>query len=235
MVNGHFSRCTFLVTSNLGDCSCESSRYLWALIIAIIIFAGELAGGYWTGSLALFSDAWHVLGDGTGIFIALIASIIARKAPARGKKIKAWATQTSAALLVGAIIMIFFGAIDRLLSPPEIHAEWMTLIAFVGMIGNIIQHLILKAGGGVRDALHSVTSTHVLTDAAQSAGVVVGGMMIWKTGWMWIDPALSIVIAGILSWWVVQFLRTGEFGHAHNDDGSCEREHHHDHHDHHHH
>lgn len=235
VVNGHFSRCTFLVTSNLGDCSCESSRYLWALIIGIIIFVGEIFGGYLTGSLALLSDAWHVFGDMAGLLIAFVAAVVARKIPAKGKQVKVWATQASAALLVGAIIMIVVGALDRLLSPSDIHAEWMVAIAFVGMVGNIIQRLMLNIGAGKRDALHMVTSAHTVTDAAQSAAIVIGGAVIWKTGWVWIDPALSIVIAGILCWWVVQFLRTGELGHTHSHDGSCEHEHTHRPHDHHHH
>lgn len=231
MVNGHFSRCGFLSTDNLSDCSCEATRYRWALIVAVIIFTGELFGGWWTGSLALLSDAWHVFSDAAGLWVALIASVAARKIQSHGKKIRAWATQISAALLVGAIIMIVVGAFDRLLSSAEIRTEWMVFIAFIGMIGNIVQHYLLEtAGEDGRDALHAITSTHVIADATQSAVVVIGGVVIWKTGWVWIDPVLSLGIAIVLSWWVVKTLRTGELGHSHA--GNCGDAHHH--HDHHH-
>jgi len=227
VVNGHFSRCNFLISSDLEDCSCESSRYLWAFVIAIIIFLGELFGGFLTGSLALLSDAWHTFGDGVTYGIAFVASITAQRMPQRGGKIKTLATQVSAALLVGAIIVIFIGALERLLHPSEIHSEWMMYVALAGLLGNISQHLVLKAGGGVRDALHKITSLHVIQDMSVSAGVVVGGVLIRETGWLWIDPALSLVIAAFLSRQVITFFRTGEFGHAHNE--GCSHPHHHDH------
>ena len=177
-----------------------------ALLLALILTAGfavvEALGGWWAGSLALLSDAGHMLSDALALGLAAFAVQLARRPPsARHSYGLARAEVLAAAfnglLMLAVIIAITVESVARLLRPTPVAGGAVMLIAGVGLLVNVGAAAILaRAGEGlnVRAAL-----LHVLGDLLGSVAALTAGAVIWFTGWLPADPLLSLAVAlGIL-------------------------------------
>jgi len=176
-----------------------------AFALALAITGGyalvELAGGLSTGSLALMSDAGHMFSDALALGLAASAAKLAQR-PAGHRHTYGWARAEvigalfNSLLMLAIILMLVVEAVARLQSPKPVAAAGMILIATVGMLVNIAVAWIMSRGEitlGVRAAL-----IHVVGDLVSSLAAVVAGTVIYVTGWLPIDPILSLGIAALI-------------------------------------
>jgi cobalt-zinc-cadmium efflux system protein len=168
-----------------------------AIIITLLFFGVEVAGGYLSDSLSLISDAVHMLGDLFALLLSLAAVLLARQLPTRARTYGYHRAEVLAAFVNGLVLVavtagILVAAYDRFRSPPEIEAPIMLGVAAIGLVANlvVITRLHGHGGLGVRSAL-----LHVVGDTLSSAAVVGAGLLIFFTGYDIIDPVLSVLIA----------------------------------------
>ena len=178
-------------------------RLRLAFILTAVVLLVEIAGGLWAHSLALLSDAGHVVTDLLVLALSSFAlSQVQRPATARrsfGYHRVGILVALLNAVLLGAIVLgIVIEAVRRLQNPGEIRGGVMAAAAVLGLaISLLIARLLRPLGGDltVRSAL-----THIWGDAWASAGIVVAGLLIALTGWLAIDPLLSLAIAALIAW-----------------------------------
>ncbi|MEI8070633.1 MAG: cation diffusion facilitator family transporter [Planctomycetota bacterium] len=168
-----------------------------ALFVGLEVVAGSLAG-----SLALLADAGHNAGDVVGLLLAWGASTLARRPPTRRytwgfRRSTIYAAFGNAVMLLAACGAILWEAVHRLKSPEPVLGATMIAVAAVGVVINTLTALLFLQGRS-SDANLRGAFLHMAADAAVSAGVVVAGVAIVLTGWAWIDPAMSIVVAMVI-------------------------------------
>ncbi len=172
-----------------------------SLTITLVIFTGELIGGIWSGSLALISDAGHVLTDAFALALSLLALLImGRQSDYRATfgyhRIGILAAVINGVSLVIIALFIFFEAYKRLSNPVQINSPVMVSVAIAGLGGNLLMTLMLK---GHREDLNIRSAwLHVLGDTLSSVGVIIAGIVIAFTGWTMIDPIMSVLIGFII-------------------------------------
>ena len=182
----------------------------FAIALTSVILVGELIGGWWTGSLALLSDAGHVFGDVLALGLALVAFRLSLSAPTRAHTFGLHRMEVFAALinslLLGLVsVFIFFAAYARLFAPPEVKGGWMLIIGVIGLIVNAIVLGRLSGHGG--DINLRGAYLHVLGDLLASVGVVIAAALIALTGHHVIDPIISVAIGLLI---LVSGLRLGQ-------------------------
>jgi cobalt-zinc-cadmium efflux system protein len=176
------------------------------MLVVVFITAGimmvEIIGGILANSLALLSDAGHMLTDILALSLSLAAMRFARKPPTPAKTFGFYRLEILAAffngmLLLGISLYIFYEAYHRLIDPREIKGLYMLLVAAIGLLANGAGIVILRKSAerslNVRSALF-----HLVGDTISSAGVIVGGIIIIYTGWYMVDPIISILIGGLI-------------------------------------
>lgn len=176
-----------------------NERALWiALCLTSTVLVAETVGGIITGSLALISDAAHMLTDAAALAIALAAIRIGKRAADRRRtfgyyRFEILAAAFNAFMLFGVAIYIVYEAYRRLGNPPEIQSTNMLAFAAVGLIANIISIRILKSG---KDESLNMRGAYleVWSDLLGSAGVIAGALVIRYTGWTWVDSAVAVAI-----------------------------------------
>ena len=167
----------------------------------------EIAGGLWANSLALLSDAGHMLADLLSLGMALFAvTMAARPATARRTygyyRVEILSALTNGVVLVAMALAIFYEAYVRLRSPEPVAAGVVLIVAGAGLLANLIGFRLLSRSRGnvnVRSA-----RMHMAADALSSCGVVIGGIVISMTSWYAIDSLISfgigvVVLAGAYS------------------------------------
>lgn len=171
----------------------------------------EAAYGFVSGSMALLADAGHNLSDVFSLLLAWGAAVAARRAPSvrftyglRSSSILA--ALANAVLLLVAVGAIVLEAVQRLLHPVPVESVTVMIVAAIGIAINTATALMFVRGQGgdlnVRGAF-----LHMAGDAAVSLAVLLGGLAIWLTGRLWIDPALSLIVAGVIVWSTWSLLR----------------------------
>ncbi|MBI5798859.1 MAG: cation transporter [Candidatus Yonathbacteria bacterium] len=223
MTNGHFKGC-----ATPTDCWCEVKRYGILFGIAGMILIAEVVGGIVSQSLALLADAGHVLTDTGAILVAIIVSYRV-KCGANEVQARKLGGYINALLLGGVAVWVFVEAIERFQEPREVVSWVMISIAVVGTIGNYVQHRMMESANEDH-VTHESMHLHILSDLLQSIGVVLGGSLIWVTGWVLIDPIISIVIALLMAWWTWKLLKKLRSGEYDGNGGHCCHGHGHDHH-----
>jgi cobalt-zinc-cadmium efflux system protein len=177
----------------------KSERSLWiALGLTTSILIAETIGGIVTGSLALISDAAHMLTDAAALAIALAAIRIGKR-PADGKRsfgyyrFEILAAAFNAMMLVGVAMYILYEAYERLGNPPEIQSISMLWFAAVGLAANLVSLKILT--GGKDDSLNVKGAyLEVWSDLLGSIGVIAGALIIKFAGWAWVDSVVAVAI-----------------------------------------
>jgi cobalt-zinc-cadmium efflux system protein len=171
-----------------------------ALNIAYVIAEGGT--GFLTGSVALLADAGHNLSDVLGLAVAWGGATLARTAPSKRFTYGLKGSTILAALSNALLLLVALGAIvleagERLMHPPAVAGLTVSAVAAGGIVVNALTAWLFARGRhgdvNIRGAF-----LHMAADAVVSAGVVAAGVAIWATGLRWIDPAVSLVIAGVI-------------------------------------
>jgi cobalt-zinc-cadmium efflux system protein len=187
------------------------ARLRVALIATAAVAVVECAGGIRAGSLALLSDAAHVVMDVFALGIALAAAVQAKRPATQRQtfgfaRYEILAALANGALLTAVTILIAIEAVRRFTHPELPAGALMAGIAAIGLVVNVGVGILLVRGGhgniNMRAAL-----LHVAGDAMGAIGVIVGGALILLTGAAWIDPLLSLLVAAIIVIGVVRIVR----------------------------
>ena len=170
-----------------------------ALILSGSVLAIELVGAFLYNSLALLSDAAHMLTDVAALLIALMAVRIGTKAPDDKrtfgyKRLEILAATFNALLLFVAAAYVLVEAIGRFRTPEPVAANGMLVVAAIGLVINVVSMAVLMGGRGESIAVKGAY-LEVWSDAIGSFGVIVGAVLIRNTGKAWIDPIVAIGIA----------------------------------------
>jgi cobalt-zinc-cadmium efflux system protein len=179
------------------------TKLKWAFLATLFILAVEVVGGSLANSLALLSDAGHVLTDVAALGLAWFAAVQAQKSPTLDKTFGFHRTGILAALansltLIIIAFVILYEAFHRFQNPQPVESTIMYISASVGVIVNLVIAFGFRGGEdnlNVRSAL-----LHVLGDAAASAGVIIGAVIMQFTQWYVIDPIISVLIALMIAW-----------------------------------
>ena len=180
-----------------------AARSRGVLVAALILTGGflcvEVAGALWTGSLALFADAGHMLTDVGGLALALFAIWIGARPPTPEKTYGYYRVEILAALVNGVVLLavavaILVEAYRRLLDPPEVLGGPMLAIAALGLVVNLAGAWLLRRGA--RESLNlRAAYLEVLADAISSVGVIAAAVVVLVTGFTAADPIVSAAIA----------------------------------------
>ncbi len=188
----------------------ERKRLILASAITGGIFIVEIVGGVLSNSLALMSDAGHMLTHLFALLISLFAVFFATKPPTDKKTYGFFRLEILAALFNGVTLVIiaawiFYEAYLRFMHPETISSGKMFVIAVVGLIANVSCAYILKGDGHEHGIGHSLNLksafVHMLGDTVSSVGVIFGAVIIYYTGWFVIDPIISVVICVLILLW----------------------------------
>ncbi|SMC20975.1 cobalt-zinc-cadmium efflux system protein [Andreprevotia lacus DSM 23236] len=184
------------------------------LLLALIVTAGfalvELIGGWWTGSLALISDAGHMMTDTAALGLALLANIIGNR-PADAKQSYGYARAELIGALVNSLAMIALvvwicvEAVIRLRSPSPVNGMGVMVIAVIGLLVNVVSAWALSHDHG--DLNSRAALMHVMGDLLGSVAAIAAGAVIWYTGWLPIDPILSVAVSLLILRSTWQILR----------------------------
>ena len=176
------------------------------IIIAALVTASymlvEIIGGLWVNSIALVADGVHMMTDAMALGIAWWGFYMSQK-PAtevmtfgfqRFQILTAFVNGITLLLIVGGIV---FMAIHRMLEPQEVMGKEMFIIAVIGLLNNLFVFWLLHSGDQTNMNMRGAT-LHFLGDTLGSVAVIAGAIIIFYTGWMLVDPLLSILMAAII-------------------------------------
>ncbi len=162
----------------------------------------EFVGGWLTNSLALLSDAGHMLSDVSAMALSLFAAYIATLPVTSQKTFGYYRAEILAAFLNGLTLwlvagIIFREAYYRFFTPPEVQGQGVLIVGSIGLIVNLLTAWMLHDAHGANLNVRGVF-LHVLSDALGSVGAIVAGGLILWTGWLWVDPMTSLLIGGLI-------------------------------------
>ncbi|MDR6998782.1 cation diffusion facilitator family transporter [Neobacillus niacini] len=172
------------------------------ITLNVIFILIEVIYGIISDSLALLADAGHNLSDVLGLVIAWIAVWLGKKAPTSKrtygfKKSSILAALFNAVFLLVAIGAIAWEAIQRFSAPAPVAGKTVIIVALIGIVINTITALLFMSGRkndlNIRGAY-----LHMMADAVVSLGVVISGFIMLWSGWQWIDPLVSLIIAIVI-------------------------------------
>jgi len=182
----------------------QTRGLLFALVIVLVMMTAEIIGGLLSHSLALLSDAGHMLVDALALSISFFALNLAHK-PANTKRtfgyhrVEIMAALANGVILTLVSVFIFYEAYQRLLNPAAVRSGLMLIVAIIGLIANLIGIWLLhrdrKANLNIRGAF-----LHILGDTISSVGVIAGAIIIAVTGKSFADPIIAMFIGLIIFW-----------------------------------
>ena len=190
----------------------NTSALRWAFGITTVILVAEAVGGWLTNSLALLSDAGHMLSDAASLGLSLLAIHFAQKPASASKSYGYRRLEILAALANGVALFVIAVAISweaahRLFAPPPVASLPMMGIAGIGLAANLASAWVLLHQGDVKDNLNLRSAyLHVLGDALGSVGALLAGALMYFYGWYIADPIVSVVVALLIlrgAWGVV--------------------------------
>ena len=167
--------------------------------IGLVILFFEVIGGLLSGSLALLSDAGHILADLAAVTVAIAVDHQVRRNKMAENKWRGGGAIFQGWLLLAIAAWLIFEAVGRFGIKYQIAGMMMLLVAILGAIGNYIQYLILESGE------HHLTNRginwHVLSDLWQRVAVIIAAIIVDATGWFWADLAASFIIVAVMIVW----------------------------------
>jgi len=189
----------------------ETLRLKLALAISGIYFFAELIGGFLTNSLALLSDAGHMLSDIAALALSLFAFRIAKRPATVSSTYGYHRAEILAALFNGLTLwlivgVIFAAAYNRFFDPPAVESYGMMIVASLGLLVNVVAGAILYGSHHHNLNLRGAF-LHVVSDALGSVGAIAAGLIMLFTGWYVADPVISILIGLLIlhsSWNLVK-------------------------------
>jgi len=174
-------------------------RLLFVLILAFSYAGIEFVGGLLTGSLALLADSLHMISDVAALALSLVAVWMASRPASDRRTFGNSRAEILAALANGlalavVAVVISVHAVERFMAPQDVQGGGVMIVATGGLLINLISLWILEAGRG--DSLNVRGAwLHVASDTLASVGVILAGFGIWAYGWIWLDPAISIIVS----------------------------------------
>ena len=175
-------------------------RLWWAVGANMLLTVAQVIGGLISGSLSLVADALHNFSDAASLLIALVAIRIGRKPPDKFKTFGYKRAETIAALinLVTLVIIglyLCYEAIMRFITPEPIAGWIIVIVAGIALVIDVFTALLTysqsKTSMNIKAAF-----LHNVTDALASVGVIIAGTLIILYGWVWVDAAMTLLIAG---------------------------------------
>ena len=169
-----------------------------AFVVAEVIF------GLRAQSLALLADAGHNLSDVLGLALAWAGSVLARRGPTQRftyglRRFSILAAIANAGMLLIAVGAIAIEAVQRFQAPAPVASRTVVIVAAIGILINVGTALGFMRGRhsdlNIRGAF-----LHMMADGLASAGVVVTGVLLGITGWLWLDPAVSLLLVALITW-----------------------------------
>ena len=190
----------------------RSARYLGiALAITTAFFIIELIGGILTNSLALLTDAWHMLNDVLALSFSLVAAWLALRPRTVKRTYGYYRAEILAAFLNGIflwviMVYIFYEAIQRIQQPAPVESLNMLIIAVLGLAANGLSAVALSR---TKDESMNVRGAflHVIADTLGSVGAISAGLIMYFTGWYQADPLISMMIGVLIfysSWRLIR-------------------------------
>jgi cobalt-zinc-cadmium efflux system protein len=176
----------------------NARRLTQALLLTGSFLVVEVIGAFTFNSLALLSDAAHMLTDVAALAIALTAIKVGQRAPDDARtfgyrRFEILAAAFNALLLFVVAGYVLFEGVRRLMAPSEVESIGMMAVAAVGLVVNLVSMRLLA--GGKNDSLNVKGAyLEVWADMLGSVGVIAGAAVIWLTGWAWVDPVVGIAI-----------------------------------------
>ncbi|WML30077.1 cation diffusion facilitator family transporter [Neobacillus sp. OS1-32] len=178
-----------------------------ALLSAFLLIAAfmivEVIGGVITNSLALLSDAGHMLSDAAALGLSFFAIKLGEKSVSQEKtygykRFEIIAAALNGLALIVISLIIFYEAIQRFFAPPEVQSTGMLIISVIGLVVNIVAAWILMKGD--KDENLNVRSAflHVIGDMLGSVGAIIAALLIMFFGWGIADPIASVIVAGLI-------------------------------------
>jgi cobalt-zinc-cadmium efflux system protein len=172
-----------------------------ALAITIGFAVVEVFAGIYSNSLALISDAGHMVTDAAGLFLAVVAQYLSKRPPSakysfgfgRGEALAAFINSMG---MIALIVWITIEALDRFNNPHEVGGQTVTIVAFLGLMINVFVAWMLSRDNKSMNTRAALV--HVMGDLLGSVAAIIAGVVIQYTGWMQIDPLLSLVVCLLL-------------------------------------
>ena len=191
----------------------ESSQRALAIVLALnlLTLLVEVLAGWWTNSLALWSDAGHMLGDVGAIALSFAAVRLAARPPSP-EKTWGWHRSEILAALANGVTLIVVAALvameaaRRFAAPPSVPGSVVAWVGAVGLVVNVVSMLVL-ARGAAHDLNRRGAYLHALSDALGSVGALVAGVLMARFGWWVADPLASVLIAVLVFIAGVRLLR----------------------------
>jgi len=188
----------------------SNSGLLIALVLTLGFAVVEVVAGWWSGSLALMSDAAHMTTDASSLGLAAAAAWLARRPPSLVHSYGLVRAEILAALINSLAMLVLIGfivyeAIQRLSTPQPIMGGTVVAVAVVGLIINLVVAWTLHRGEQTLNSRAALL--HVLGDALGSVAAISAGVVILATGWTPIDPLLSMFVALLISVSAIRLLR----------------------------
>ncbi|OWW18487.1 cation diffusion facilitator family transporter [Noviherbaspirillum denitrificans] len=180
----------------------RSPKILAGSVLLTLFFAAvEVIAGFWSNSLALISDAGHMITDSTALGLALLAQYIASRPPSPRHsfgfgRAEALAALINALAMLGVVGWIAFEAVQRFAAPEPVQGKTVFVVAAIGLVINLMVAWLLsrdQKSVNTRAAL-----VHVIGDLLGSVAALVAGAVIYLTGWLTIDPLLSLAVSGLI-------------------------------------
>lgn len=188
------------LTHHLGHAGAH--QHFWVAMLLTLGFAViEAIAGVWSGSLALISDAGHMVTDSSALALAAMAAWLARRPPSARHtyglvRLEVLAALSNGVLMLVLIAWIAFEAVQRLAAPQAVQGEMVMVVAAIGLLVNLLVAWRLHQGG--HDLNTRAALLHVMGDALGSVAALISGAVIYWVGWLWMDPALSVLVAVLI-------------------------------------
>ena len=184
---------------------------LICVCLTVLMMIAEFGAGIITGSLMLISDAIHMLSHAMALGISLLAILLAKKQVSDKLPYRLYRVEILAALLngiglAGFSFWIVYEGVQRILQPVDIVSAELALVALIGLAVNLTTAVILQKSG-LEDLNTKSAFLHMLADTFSSVAIVIGGIVIYFTYWVIIDPIMSTVVAVVIAKWSWGLLR----------------------------
>ncbi len=173
-------------------------HFLWAVLLTLSFAVIEAVAGWWSGSLALISDAGHMVTDSSALALAALAAWLARRPPSSRHtyglvRLEVLAALFNGVLMLALIAWIVVEAVQRLAAPQAVQGDAVMVVAGIGLLVNLLVAWKLHHGG--TDLNTRAALLHVLGDLFGSVAALISGVLIYWMDWYWVDPALSLLVA----------------------------------------
>jgi len=179
--------------------------------LVLVIMIAEVIGGILSNSLALLSDAGHMLTDALALGLSLFAMNLARKPATSTRTYGYHRAEIMAALVNGTVLIlvsvyIFYQAYQRFFEIPAVKSPLMLIVAVIGLVANLIGMFLLRRSS--RKSINiKAAFWHIIGDTMSSVGVIIAGVIIFFTGWYIADPILAVLIGVVILWGAVRIVK----------------------------